>query len=299
MTAPKHQADENQVIALLERWIESSSSDEGHAWLREKREAVAGGAADWQFYTAFSAVPQRIGKRDLRLSASDLRDARAVRRGWHPVEWSADQAARAVIVLSYPADDRDRYVRALEQLFDTADARESVALYRSLPLLPYPEAFRARAAEGVRSNMTSVFNAVAHHNPYPAEYLDEAAWNQIVLKALFVGSPIGPIVGLDDRTNPTLARMLVDYAHERWAAKRDVSPELWRPVSPFAEHYLEELALVLDSADEVEREAAALALSHSDAQEARDLLSNRPDLQARIRSGELTWESLASGKIPT
>ena len=82
--------------------------------------------------------------------------------------------------------------------------------------------------------MRVVFEAVAHRNPYPAEHFAEPAWNQLVLKALFVGSPLDPIVGLDARRNPTLARMLCDYAHERWAASRPVSPELWRCVGPFA-----------------------------------------------------------------
>ncbi len=45
--------------------------------------------------------------------------------------------------------------------------------------------------------MRVVFEAVAHRNPYPAEQLPEAAWNQMVLKALFVGSRLAPIVGLD------------------------------------------------------------------------------------------------------
>ena len=57
----------------------------------------------------------------------------------------------------------------------------------------------------------------------------------MVLKALFVGSELGPIAGLDDRANPELARILIDYARERWAAGRPVTPELWRPVMPFAD----------------------------------------------------------------
>ena len=81
--------------------------------------------------------------------------------------------------------------------------------------------------------MTSVFNAVAHHNPYPAKYLDELAWNQMILKALFVGSQLKPIYGLKSRNNPQLAQMLIDYACERLAADRAVSNELWELVVPF------------------------------------------------------------------
>lgn len=55
----------------------------------------------------------------------------------------------------------------------------------------------------------------------------------MILKALFVGSTLAPIVGLRDRANPELARILVDYAQERWAAGRPVTEELWISVRPF------------------------------------------------------------------
>lgn len=299
MTAPDYQADVSRVVSLLERWVDETADSQGVAWLREKTSAVEDGAPNWQLFTAFSGAPQHVGKRDLDLSDEDLREADGLRSGWHPHNWSTDQAARAILILSYPPDDRGRYVDALEQLFSTADVRESVALYQCLPLLPYSGAFKARAAEGVRSNMTSVFNAVAHYNPYPAEYFDDGAWNQMVLKALFVGSPLFPIVGLDERANPDLARMLVDYAHERWAAQRSVSPELWRPVGPFADpDYLEDLGLVLSDPDDVQQEAAALALSAADTEKANKLLASRPKLMEDIRSGKLTWEEFSKTRVP-
>ena len=41
-----------------------------------------------------------------------------------------------------------------------------------------------------------MFQAIACHNPYPSDYFDEAAWNQMVVKCVFVGAPIGAIIGL-------------------------------------------------------------------------------------------------------
>ena len=68
--------------------------------------------------------------------------------------------------------------------------------------------------------MRAVFEAVAHRSPYPREQFSENRWNHMVLKALFVDSTLHPMQGLEERANPELAKMLCDYAHERWAAGR-------------------------------------------------------------------------------
>jgi hypothetical protein len=142
--------------------------------------------------------------------------------------------------------------------------------------------------------MTVVFNAIALDNPYPAEYMEEAAWNQLVLKAIFVGSQLHRIQGLDARANAALASTLSDFAHERWAAKRPVPVELWRPVGPFInEQILPDIEKLFASGDPVQQMAAALACSQSSMSEAKALLNGHPDLAKKIESGELTWESFS------
>src|SRR5690606_5500529 len=119
-------------------------------------------------------------------------------------------------------------------------------------------------------------------------------WNQMVLKCLFIGVPLWPIVGLDERINEALMRMLCDYAHERWAAGRDVSPELWRCVGPVAdEKALDDLAKVLREGTELERQAAALSLVGNERPEAKALLDAHAELASRARSGQVAWETIA------
>ena len=117
-------------------------------------------------------------------------------------------------------------------LFAAAGLEELVALYQALPLLPHPELLAPRIAEGIRSNMKPVFNSVALDNPITAERLVQDAWNQTVLKALFIASPVARMVGADRRANPVLAQMLIDYARERIAAKRPVPVDLWDAARP-------------------------------------------------------------------
>jgi len=290
--------DLTSITDLLRRWLSQYVANEGLTWLSEKSEQIAGVASARVFFAAFSAVPRYTGKEDLELTPQDLQAAETVRAGWSPGHWSVDQAARTLLVLALPHDNAEKYLRTLEQVFTTADVGELVALYQSLPLLPYPERHCSRAAEGVRSNMTAVFKAVALRNPYPADYFDNIAWNQMVLKAVFVGSPLELIQGIDRRANPELARMLTNYAHERWAAKRPVTPELWRPVGRFADtEILADLEKVLGQPDLVQQEAAALACSQCPLPQAQELLALHPELHSSITQGSLVWSSFSYNRL--
>jgi hypothetical protein len=201
------------------------------------------------------------------------------------------------LLLQLNAGDKEHYVQSIENLFRAAEVNELVALYSALPVLAYPERWTKRCAEGIRSNIGDVLLAIMCNNPYPSENLDEAAWNQMVLKAFFTEKPIHQIIGLDNRANRELANILSDYAHERWAAHRPVYPQLWRCVGPFInEKIFPDIKRITFSEYTIEREAAALACWHSSYPPARDLLDKNSELKAAIESGELSWDSLA-GKI--
>ena len=284
----------SKVNELLHHWLLKSVSEKAFAWLEQKQAQIASGAAERVFFTAFSAVPRYLGKEDLQLTFQDLEAAQDVIPGWYPDHWSVDQAGRTLLLLALPYNDAEGYVRSLDKFFSTADMGELIVLYQSLPLLPHPELHRHRAAEGIRSNMSNVFQAIALRNPYPADYLDNAAWNQMVLKAVFVGSPLHLIWGFDRRANPELARMLADYAHERWAAKRSVSPELWRLVGKFADAaMLADLEQAIAHPDPTQQAAAALACADCSLPQAQAILARYPHLQASIPAGSLSWEQLA------
>jgi hypothetical protein len=139
---------------------------------------------------------------------------------------SADQAARTLLVLALPSQDATRWLATLDRCFHAGTVEELVALYQALPLMPHPQLLAARAAEGIRSSIAPVFAAVALDNPYPAAHLGEAAWNQMVLKAFFTAVDVDRIIGLRNRLNPDLGRMLAGYARERRAASRTLDPRL-------------------------------------------------------------------------
>lgn len=134
--------------------------------------------------------------------------------------WGTDEVVRAaLLVRAYP-----RITPA--ELWAHGDNRERQAVLKALPLLPEPAAFVELAIEACRTNVLTVFEAIACENPYPAAHFPELHFNQLALKAAFNGIVLARIVGLAARRNTELARMAADYAAERRAAGRPVPDDL-------------------------------------------------------------------------
>lgn len=279
----------SEPVALLNAWLDRQLDAPARAWLDERRARLAAPHADRDLYMAVGLVPRALGKDDLRLDAGDLAAAHTARPGWDPTGLSVDQAARLALVLT--ANHRgEAFFAAFHELWRTADVGEQVTFYKGLPLYPAPERFVWRATDGCRTSIRAVFEAIAHRNPYASERFDEVAWNQMCLKALFAGATLHPIVGLDARHNAALARMMADYAFERWAARRPVSWELWRCVGPHPDaRALEALARAVHDPEPLTSRAAGLAATLSHVPEAR-ALADAPSTD--------TWAALALTASP-
>jgi hypothetical protein len=279
--------------ALLNGWLAARLDEVQRHWLDgqiARVEAARGGPA---LAVAIGLIPRKLGKADLAPSMAEVNQARRLRPDLDPSGWSVDQTARILLLLASFDGDETAFAARFDDLMTKGEVGEHIALLRGLPLYPAAALLLARAGEGVRSAVQPVFEAVAHANPYPVEQFSETQWNHMVLKALFIGSRLAPIQGLDARRNADLAAMLIDYAHERWAAGRDLSPELWRCVGPFArEHDIADLAKVLEGGTEAERKAAALALAECKLPAARAALETAPELAVEICEGRVTWSDV-------
>ena len=284
------------LIQLLRTWISSRVDAAPLAWIDDRAAAITAGDKK-SLFIAFGLVPRKVGKTDLALSEVDRNAAEATRPGWSPVGWSLDQLVRTYFVLCLPSTDIESYVRTLDLMFSTGEVGELVALYQALPLLPEPKAHVLRAAEGVRNNIKAVFAAVCQNNPFPSEQFNDDQWNQLILKCLFIGMTLRPVIGVDERANAKLMGMLVDFAHERRAAHRPIPAELWRCVGPFADdRAVEDLRIALTSGSVAEKQAAALALNISPHPKAKGILATSPDLADAIAAGEISWRTVAAAE---
>ena len=286
------ESNTESIIELLFEWLAKRLDSAASEWIQMKCSAVQSGNLR-DLYLAFGFVSRKLPKTELALSTQELEQADAVRLGWRPELWSVQDVARTLLILQYDPGSEDQFVTVLDRLFAAGEVHELIALYQAIPLLPYPERHTDRAGEGIRTNMQSVFRAIAHRNSYPSEQLSDGMWNQMVLKCLFVGAPLYPVLGLDLRVNAELSQMLCDYAHERWAASRTVHPELWRCVRPeLTPGALDDLKRVVEQGSELEKQAVALSLFSSSDTAARDLLETLPELRKQIEQGALSWETV-------
>ncbi|RZS96403.1 EboA domain-containing protein [Cecembia calidifontis] len=284
------------LIELLSHQAESDSMN----WLKSQCKEINNSAKAMKLFLAFGKASKYFDKSTLRLNHAQAKEAEKIRKGFTPSAWDKLQTARTVLILSFPQQDEGLWFKTMNQLFETGDMQELKSLYAALPIYPFQDKLTDRAIEGLRTNMTLVFDAVALDNPYPSEYFDERAWNQMLLKAVFMQRPLFLIQNADQRSNENLASILIDFAHEKWAAGRNVMPELWRYVAPFLDDSrLKDIEKVLNSADMLEKQAALLACHQSSFPKAKAYLSKYPAIQKDIEAGIINWESIGKSFAET
>lgn len=280
-----------RLRAAITEITRSNIEKEAWSWLNERLSSADPAVIN----TTFSLMPRKTGKTILEISEEQDEEITKIRPGFSLKGWAADRLGRVCLLIHLDPSDKDKYFKTIENLFLSAEVSELVALYSSLPLLAWPELWRMRCAEGVRSNIGSVLEAIMYNNPYPSQYLDEKAWNQLILKAFFTDKDVNRILGLDERSNSDLAQTLSDYAHERWAAKRQINPQLWRLTGRFLdENLFNDIKRVFAEGNERDRNAAALTAFMSGYEPAIELLNNYPELRLAIEKHEFSWDKLES-----
>jgi hypothetical protein len=214
-------AEPAAVIDLLLRWLSDRLSADAMSWLAGEIDRQNATVDERRAALTLGQAGRKVGRKDLVLSEEEDRAARYLRADWQPQGWGTDEAARVSILLATYRDDQT-FAARVDRLCTTAEVTEYVAYLKGFAVFPAGRQLHDRAREGVRSSTEPVFKAIACHNPYPFDYFDEAAWNQMVVKCAFTGAPIDAVVGLDRRRNPELVQMLSDLVAERRAAGRTV-----------------------------------------------------------------------------
>lgn len=213
-------ADPSAVIDVLHQWLSRTLAPETLTWLGAEIDHQRRSVDDRRLAIAIGLVRRKVGRLDLSLTADDVAAAQHVRSRWQPGTWSTDETARVAILLATYHGDESAFAARVDRLCATAEITEHIAYLKGFAVFPAPRHLHDRAREGVRSSSRPVFEAIACNNPFPFDHFDDAAWNQMVVKCVFVGAPIETIVGLHERRNPEGVQMLRDLVSERRAAGR-------------------------------------------------------------------------------
>lgn len=225
--------------------LEARARPQGLEWLRETSAAVAADASALR--SRFPMVGRKVGREPLDPDA-DPADVHA---------WTIDDAARTVLLVAAG----DGAEAELAELYRYGDAAERRGILRALPYLDIGDRGLYLIDDAIRTNDTRLIAAAL--GPYATEHLPDAAYDQAVLKCVFVGVPVTGLDGIPERVTPDGARMLGAFVHERVAAGRDVPAEVWTVIDRYPPH--EEIAAIeaeRESEFEDRRAAAERALSH-------------------------------------
>jgi len=176
--------------------------------------------------TLFPAAARSVAR-----GPADPADSSGVRRP------RMEDRARVELLTTWAGtqSDPDTVAAEVGSLYRYGDADEKRAVLQALPVLDVaPQHGLDIVADALRTNDTRLI--AAGMGAYAAQHLDADSWRQGVLKCLFLGVPLEVVVGLDERADHELARMALDFAHERIAASRQVPADLWFVLEGFPEH---------------------------------------------------------------
>lgn len=227
-------------------------------WLQQSITSIESGdnpTADHQI--ASSIARRKSGDSPFLISLTQMAN--------EPIEfrhWTTSDATRILLNLALIKVGTPSLPTLLTKLYEYGDERERAALLMGLMILDPKGLWVNKAEDCCRTNSLLLLTAIAMKNPYAAANFSPRAFNQLVLKSLFLGLDITHIYGLKARRNKELSSMCVDYIKERVAAKRTYPRSIWMAIrlSDCCSQTYERLAEQLLSSDQNNRYYAAIAL---------------------------------------
>jgi hypothetical protein len=270
--------------------VQSNFGKEPKDWFFEKLEIILNSNSPRDLYIAYSLCGSKLD--DTVLQRIDSHDD-LLNSYFSEHQITQVQLGRVALISCALDENSDFFTPKVQNLIEVADKVELATFLRYLIVLPNPGDFQMVAADALRTNIATVFNALSQKNPYPGQYFNDQQWNQMFLKAAFMQCDLSGISDIDKRANEDLSRIISDYAHERWAASRQVDPYFWRPTTKFIKNDLvNDMTRLFESSNPIENKAAALCCFYANTKQAKELIYQHPELVTQIESGILTWDNL-------
>lgn len=260
-------------------------------WISDKLNAAIQNQSARELFLTYTLLGRKFPK--MQVEVSDGNHRSEALQYLKNQKITLDQLGRIYLLNAALESQPEFFVPKISTLMQVADTGELITFLRFLPVLQQPESFTAVAVDALRTNISDVFDAIALANPFPKNHFNEGQWNQMYLKAAFMQRDLLGIIGVEDRANGALAKIISDYAHERWAASRDIDPHIWRPVSGFLnEVLLSDMKRLLDSSQIAEQRAGYLCCAASNDARAKTLIARHP-IATNFESKPFNWYTLS------
>ncbi|MEB8330380.1 EboA domain-containing protein [Flavobacteriaceae bacterium KMM 6897] len=259
-------------------------------WLEEKIDAISSNKSSKDLYLTYSLIASKINTKEVLNIPLGPNNVIQYLKAHNA---NLLQIGRVYLLIRVLEADEEFFFKKVENIIQVSDTGELSTFLKFLILMPNSGNYKNVAVEALRTNIATIFDAISLKNPYPSMFFNDQQWNQMYLKAAFMERDLSQIMDIDKRANKDLARIISDYAHERWAASRKVDPYFWRPVGKFlSDALLDDMKRLLQSENEKENMAAALTCSISENPQAKELLDNYPNLKNKIESGLISWNNI-------
>lgn len=259
-------------------------------WMEEKIDAISSNRSSKDLYLTYSLMAAKINTVEAVNMPFGTNNVIQYLKAQNA---NLLQIGRVYLLIRVLEADEEFFFKKVENIIQVSDTGELVTFLKFLILMPNSGNYKNVAVEALRTNIATIFDAISLKNPYPSMFFNDQQWNQMYLKAAFMERDLSLIMDIDNRANKDLARIISDYAHERWAASRKVDPYFWRPVGKFLnEALLDDMKRLLQSGNEKENMVAALTCSISENPQAKELLDNCPDMKSKIESGLISWNNI-------
>jgi len=191
-------------------------------WLMDAITRVVNAKSKKDLYISYSLCTSKIKDRPI----SDFGDENFQWESYLKQQKASTLEMSRIFMLLSVLELEEVFLKPVQQLIQISDKTELETFLKYLVLLPKPEHFKFAAVEALRTNIATVFNAISQMNPYPSRYFTTAEWNQMYLKSAFMQQDLKRIPEVEKMANKDLTRIISDYAHERWAASRDIDPNV-------------------------------------------------------------------------
>ncbi|HXI11284.1 MAG TPA: EboA domain-containing protein [Thermoanaerobaculia bacterium] len=185
-------------------------------WIQSEVSALRAAPDTRRLTRSFAAIARRLPREQSTVGA----DSAAIHLN------TLDMARYVLLRAALDPLDTASRCQTVAALYKTGSTGERCSIARILPCFPSAGSYLTVAVEACRTHVEPVFAAIACENPYPAEHFPELNFNQMVLKAVFVGLQLSRVVGLRSRRGSELQRMARALTSERQAAGRPIPADL-------------------------------------------------------------------------